>query len=176
VANSPGFTGTTSRSRDAIEGDPTTCCRFSTIQRTRAAAERALEEPRRDAPRWGSAAPDPRRAVLDGRLHHLSATAFLELPAETRLKLPPPLCPKSAKLLARHGERASLTPFNTSNAMRRAVPVHSSRMQPGLHPASKVNVRRWGFLRERRATRPVELTILDTVPEVSDFLVTAEPV
>jgi len=108
VANSPVLRATTSRSRDAIEGGSDHMLRFSTIQRTRAAlsvrsksrgAMRLAGAPRpqtRDEPSWTAAFTTSRPLLSSSCRQRQAQIATTTLPEER-------------KLLARHGERASLT-------------------------------------------------------------------
>lgn|SRR6185295_11885667 len=78
----------------------------------------------------------------------------------------------AARLLARYGAQATVTPINTGNAMRAAAPRNRTTFVP---------YQRWikeGWAHEklgRAATRasshkPVELTIDDAVPDIMDYV------
>jgi len=78
----------------------------------------------------------------------------------------------AARLLARYGAQATVTPINTGNAMRAAAPRNLTTFVP---------YQRWiedGWVHEkleRTATRasnhkPVELTIDDAVPDIMDYV------
>ena len=83
----------------------------------------------------------------------------------------------AARLLARHGDTASVTPINTGNAMRAAAPRNLTTFVP------YARWRRDGWAHERiagvalraAAHKPVELTIADAVPDILAFVTAVVP-
>ncbi|MGQ0658597.1 MAG: DUF7002 family protein [Chromatiales bacterium] len=78
------------------------------------------------------------------------------------------------RLLARHTDRAALTPFNTGNARRRPA----RRGAATLVPYATWRVSGWdseaaalGIRKRPRSHPPVELAIADAVPDICDFVV-----
>ena len=78
-------------------------------------------------------------------------------------------------LLARHGARAYVTPFNVGNARRRAA----ARGRRTFVPIEAWRATRWlaetpaGHVMRSRSHPPAELAIDDSVPDVMDFVVDA---
>jgi hypothetical protein len=76
-------------------------------------------------------------------------------------------------LLARHGARAHVTPFNVGNAMRRAAP----RGRRTFVPIDAWRATRWlaetsdGGQERARSHPPAELAIDHAVPDIMDFVV-----
>ncbi len=82
------------------------------------------------------------------------------------------------RLLARHGARAALTPFNTGFARRQPAPRGRNTFVPYVewlkNGWASETADRSGKVRPRRHA-PVELVIADAVPDVWEFIVASQP-
>lgn len=88
----------------------------------------------------------------------------------------------TAKLLARHGERAAVTPFNTGNAKPFKGGPIAPRGRATFVPHPTWSVSRWASERAGlglppRATKPkpAELVVDDAVPDITDLLIESRP-
>ncbi|HVY06246.1 MAG TPA: hypothetical protein VHB46_09740 [Burkholderiales bacterium] len=83
----------------------------------------------------------------------------------------------AAKMLAKHGRAAAVSPINTGNAMRAAAPRNRTTFVPYAHWVEAG----WKHESISRAAirpsshRPVELTVDDAVPDILEFVTRVMP-